>query len=210
MSIYAVDYTNQASGLYDIFGVNGVSGVDAVSGYGSGGSAQKTSTSSGDTVSISDAARELFARKTQMLQMQNDQTEQASNLGAGNTSSPATSEKRATVDNGLTHEDGEAAGAATGSAEGGEGSGSSSGRVAASGGSEGGGGGGGADSGSGEDDDRQQELESQLQSLQSQLLGILSGGGSMDVNEVKAGPIQSQIRAVEAELNALKSQKAKG
>lgn len=208
MSISAVNYNNQASGLYDIFGVNGVSGVDGVTSYRSGGSAEKTSTSSGDTVSISDEARELFSRKTQMLRMGDEQMEQLLNLGAGNSgSAAASSEKTASVDSGLSDEDREAAGVVTGGEGGGEsGSSSSAGSVGAAGG--GGGGGGGGESGS-EEDDRQKELESQLQSLQSQLLSIMSGGGDQEVNQMKAAPIEGKIRSLEAELQAMKTQAAK-
>lgn len=203
MSINALGYENQAAGIYNLFGVNG---VDGVGNSGSGSGAQKSGSSGGDTVNISEEARALFARKLQMLKMENEQVEQAMKLGANNTSESTGS--KSAVDNGISDEDRAAAGVEpTESSASGLGSSTSAGGVGASSG--GGGGGGGGSSEGSEEDERQKELESELQSLQSQLLGIMSGSGDPGDKVQKAGPIENRVRAVEAELQAMKSQSTK-
>ncbi len=141
------------------------------------------STASGDTVSISEEAMELFGKMQQEMQGAGAVASESTESGAGNTPTASEGQEASTDDNAHSQ----------GNEDGGNASG---------GGAGGGGGGGGASSDSSSDESDTDALEAQISSLQMQIAAAqMAAESSGDTSQVSA--LKGQLASLEAELSAL-------
>ena len=171
-------YGQQISGTY------GVANIPKASGRPKGAGTDSPRGGSGgtDTVSISQEARELFARKLKAARSAEEQSRVTASLAEDKGGAPSCALGSEPSPDSADQTDG----AAEGSPRGGSG--------------------GVGESPADSADQQIQDLEGQLQELANNLSSIMSGPGEPDVKAVQAAPVESRMQQIQSQIQQLKQQ----